>query len=64
MKQEPNSPYRDVTAVVKAEVYKFWTEPIGYAVDRWVSACFLAIGITILAGAVKVLISTGLSLVK
>ena len=64
MKQEPNTPYRGVTACVKAEAQKFWTEPIGYALDRFVSACLLAIGITILAGAVKVLISTGLSLVK
>ena len=64
MTDEKNTPTRGVKEFVKAEFSKFWKDPLLYALERWVGALFLALAISILASAVKIVISAGTSLVN
>ena len=64
MDEQKNTPTRGVKEFVRAEFSKFWTDPFSYALDRWIGAVFLALAISILASAVKMVISAGMSLVN
>jgi hypothetical protein len=61
MDNQKNTPTRGVKEFVKAEVAKFWNDPLLYAFERWVGAFILALAISILASAVKMVISAGTS---
>ncbi|MEY4669075.1 MAG: hypothetical protein RL518_1774 [Pseudomonadota bacterium] len=63
MIDEENTPPRGgVVALVRTELVKFWKDPLFYALERSFSIFMLALGIYILASAVKILVSTVLSL--
>ena len=62
MEDQKNTPTRGVMDFVKKEFSKFLADPLFYAIDRWVGALFLALAISILASAVKMLVSAGASL--
>lgn len=62
MEDPKNTPTRGVKDFVKKEFSKFREAPVLYAIERWVGALFLALAITILASAVKMLVSAGTSI--
>ena len=57
-----NTPTWGVKNFGKREFSKFLADPLFYAIDRWIGALFLALAISILASAVKMLVSAGTSL--
>jgi hypothetical protein len=64
MENQKNTPTGDVKALVKGELSKFWNDPLLYALDRWVGAFVLVLAISILASAVKMVISAGTTIAK
>ena len=62
MEDPKSTPTRGTMDLVMKKFSKFLEEPLFYAIDRWVHALFLALAISILASAVKMLVSAGTSL--
>ena len=60
MDEEKAVPTRRIKDVMRAELSKFWKDPLFYAIERWV-ACFLfVIAVSILVSAAKMLIGLGI----
>jgi hypothetical protein len=62
MEDPTNTTTWGVKNFVKREFSNFLADPLFYAIDRWIGALFLALAISILASAVKMLVSAGTSL--
>ena len=62
MEDPKNTPTRGVKDFVKTEFSTFLADPLFYAINRWIGALFLALAISILASAVKMLVLAGTSI--
>jgi hypothetical protein len=47
---------------IRAEIGRFFSDPIGYAIDRWIGAFILVIALWILYGAARMLITAVLAM--
>lgn len=46
---------RGIVQLGKSELRKFFADPLGYAVDRWIQALFLSFALMILISAMRLL---------
>jgi|LakMenEpi03Aug12_release.lakeMendotaPanAssembly.Ray.scaffolds.fasta_scaffold2155319_2 hypothetical protein len=56
--QKEQAPRGGVLGFLKSEVIQFFSDPIGYAVDRWVQGVFVGLGLWILISAARMVISS------
>lgn len=47
---------------IRAEFGKFFADPLGYAIDRWISAFILVLALWILYSAARMIITTVLAM--
>lgn len=64
MDETKATPTRGVKEIVKAELSRFWKDPLLYALERWFGCLILALALCILASGVRMLAEAVLSIVR